>query len=110
MLVIVSEKADKTYAPHFYRKLKELGWVEGKNISYVYVGSSYRYDPSLLPEAAAELVSLDVDVIYAESAPAVRESLPRPTSLKNAPRKYGKIGCFSFSTERIFAHSNSIIS
>lgn len=74
MLVIVSEKADKTYAPHFYRKLKELGWVEGKNISYVYVGSSYRYDPSLLPEAAAELVSLDVDVIYAESAPAVRSA------------------------------------
>jgi len=72
MLVIASEKADRDYAPHFYAKLNELGWVEGKNISYVYVGSSTRYDPSLLPEAAAELISLDVDVIYAESAPAVR--------------------------------------
>jgi putative ABC transport system substrate-binding protein len=52
------------------RALAEHGWVEGKSVSFEYrsaPGNPPRYD-----EAAAELLRLKVDVIYAESAPATR--------------------------------------
>jgi putative ABC transport system substrate-binding protein len=54
----------------FRRKLADLGWVEGKQVAFEYrraVG-----DPSQLAEAAVELVRLNVDVIFADSAPSVR--------------------------------------
>jgi len=53
-----------------YRKLASLGWVEGKNVEFVF--SSASQDPSRYPKAVAELVRQRVDVIYADSAPAVR--------------------------------------
>ena len=53
-----------------YRKLGSLGWVEGKNVEFVF--SSANQDPSRYPQAVAELVRQRVDVIYADSAPAVR--------------------------------------
>ena len=54
----------------FRRKLAEEGWVEGKTIAFEYRGAltnSVQVD-----EAAAELVRLKVDVIWATDAPAVR--------------------------------------
>jgi hypothetical protein len=47
----------------FFDKLRELGWIEGKNISV-----EYRYaedQPDRLAEFAADLVRLKVDVIVA---------------------------------------------
>jgi len=41
--------------------LRELGWIEGKNL--IFVARSAEDDLDRLPALAAELVSLDVDVI-----------------------------------------------
>jgi putative tryptophan/tyrosine transport system substrate-binding protein len=54
----------------FKRTLKERGWIEGENVSFEYRPS--RGNPPQFAESAAELVELNVDVIYAESAPAAR--------------------------------------
>lgn len=52
------------------RTLADEGWVEGKNVVYEYRDA--RSDPALLAGAAAALVRLEVDVILAGSAPALR--------------------------------------
>ena len=56
-----------TTAPHriepFRQGLRELGWVEGKNIVIEYRWAEGRYER--LPDLAAELVRLKVDVIVA---------------------------------------------
>jgi len=52
------------------RKLAELGWIEGKNVSFEY--RSAHGDPSQMTAAATALVDLKVDVIWAVSAPALR--------------------------------------
>jgi putative ABC transport system substrate-binding protein len=52
----------------FHHGLKELGYVEGKNILI-----EYRFaqtDPERLPELARELVALRVDIIFVTSRPA----------------------------------------
>src|SRR5262249_28360306 len=52
----------------FGKSLRELGWVEGQNITF-----ENRYgdgSPDRLAELAAELVSLNVDVIVSGSTPA----------------------------------------
>jgi putative ABC transport system substrate-binding protein len=54
----------------FRRTLAEHGWIEGNNVAFEY--RSARGDPSRFAEAAAALVALDVDVIFASSAPVVR--------------------------------------
>jgi putative ABC transport system substrate-binding protein len=63
------EATRESYAP-FRAKLAERGWIEGKNVSFEYRRA--RGDPPKFAEGAAELVGLNVDVIYADSAPAVR--------------------------------------
>jgi putative ABC transport system substrate-binding protein len=70
MLFLKSEEVSRQYQAVFYRRLASLGWIEGKNVVFVY--ASARGDPARFPEAAAELVRQRVDVIYADSAPAVR--------------------------------------
>lgn len=57
------------YQP-FRRTLAEHGWIEGKNVLLEYRGA--RGNPPQFPGAAAELVELKVDVIFADSAPATR--------------------------------------
>jgi len=52
----------------FRQRLRELGWVEGQNIVIDYRFAEYRYDR--LPDLAAELVRLDVDIIVAPATPA----------------------------------------
>jgi putative tryptophan/tyrosine transport system substrate-binding protein len=49
--------------PAFVEGLKQLGWIEGNNISIEYRYAENRNDR--LPELAAELVRLNVDVIVA---------------------------------------------
>lgn len=52
----------------FRQGLKELGYVEGKNIIIEYRFADAR--PERLPELARELVSSKVDVIFAGGGPA----------------------------------------
>ncbi len=54
----------------FRRKLADEGWIEGKNFLFDY--RSPQNDPSRFAGAAAELVALKVDVIWAIAAPMVR--------------------------------------
>jgi putative ABC transport system substrate-binding protein len=57
--------SDMTAAPHmleaFRRGLREVGWVEGRNLSIEYRGAEGKLER--LPALAAELVALPVDVI-----------------------------------------------
>jgi putative ABC transport system substrate-binding protein len=68
-LGLVGDQAKHWWDP-FRRTLAEQGWIEGKSVSFEY--GNARSDPSRFAEAAAELVRLNVDVIWAPSAPAVR--------------------------------------
>jgi putative ABC transport system substrate-binding protein len=53
----------------FRQGLRELGWVEGQNIVIDYRYAEGRFDR--LPDLAAELVRLKVDIIVAQPVPAV---------------------------------------
>src|SRR5262245_42329826 len=57
------------YYEAFRRGLRELGWVEGQNIAGDYRCAAGRLDR--LPDLAAELVGLKVDLIVASPSPAV---------------------------------------
>ncbi len=52
----------------FRQGLRDLGWVEGQNIAIVVRSAEGKYER--LPELAAELVRLKVDVIFASTTPA----------------------------------------
>jgi putative ABC transport system substrate-binding protein len=52
----------------FRQALRELGWVEGQNIVIDYRYAEGRFDR--LPDLAAELVRLKVDIIVAQPTPA----------------------------------------
>src|SRR5258706_4145559 len=60
----------KQWLEPFRRTLAKQGWIEGKQVDI----ASRRAvgDPSDLADAAAELVRLKVDLIFADSAPSVR--------------------------------------
>jgi putative ABC transport system substrate-binding protein len=70
ILFMNSEEDSRQYQRAFFRRLASLGWIEGKNVVFFF--ASARGDPARFPEAASELVRQRVDVIYADSAPAVR--------------------------------------
>ncbi len=70
VLGTVTAAKERQFYEKFYRTLRDQGWVEGSNAAFAY--ASAPDDPSRFAEAAAELVRLAVDVIYADSAPAVR--------------------------------------
>jgi putative ABC transport system substrate-binding protein len=61
----------------FRQGLRELGYVEGQNITIEYRASEWKYER--LPALAADLVRLRVDVIVAASPPAT-EAAKRATS------------------------------
>jgi len=80
-LAAEAEQAEKSpriglleYAPFWGEPLREglrdLGYVEGQNVSFVYRPSEGRSER--LPELASELVRLNVDVIVAYGTPATR--------------------------------------
>jgi putative ABC transport system substrate-binding protein len=56
------------YLDAFRQGLRELGWVEGQNIVIDYRFAEGRFDR--LPDLAAELVRLKVDIIVAATTPA----------------------------------------
>ncbi|MFM9970722.1 MAG: ABC transporter substrate-binding protein [Burkholderiales bacterium] len=64
----------------FFQGLRDLGWVEGKNLSMVWRSSDGNNER--LPVLAAELVQLNVDVIVSQGSPGLRaaqqatESIP----------------------------------
>ena len=68
--VLTSKDAEWSAEDPFDRALRSDGWVEGKSVAYVY--ANIRGDTSRYPEAVAELIRLKVDLIFADSAPAVR--------------------------------------
>ena len=51
----------------FLDALRELGWIEGQNVTFEYRYAENRLER--LPELAAELVRLNVDVIVATGTP-----------------------------------------
>jgi len=64
----ISERAHLWEA--FRRGLREFGYVEGQNIILIFPSEEVR--PERLPQLAAKLVSLKVDVIVAATTDAVR--------------------------------------
>jgi putative ABC transport system substrate-binding protein len=63
----------------FRQELRDLGWIEGDNIVIEYRNSHGK--DSLLPKLAAELVSLDVDVILTWGVTAARVAKQATTSI-----------------------------
>jgi putative tryptophan/tyrosine transport system substrate-binding protein len=63
----------------FLHGLRELGWVEGQNIAIEYRYAEGEYNR--LPDLAAELVRLKVDVIFAPSAPATQAAKEATTTI-----------------------------
>jgi ABC-type uncharacterized transport system substrate-binding protein len=56
----------------FWDAMRELGWIEGKHINMLQRNAMTRDD---LPQLAAELVRLKVDLILTESIPATRAAM-----------------------------------
>jgi putative ABC transport system substrate-binding protein len=63
-----SISANPHYLEAFRQGLRELGWIEGRNIIIEYRSAEGRFER--LPELAAELAGLKVDVIAAAPTPA----------------------------------------
>jgi len=63
----------------FVHGLRELGWVEGQNMAIEYRYAEGSYDR--LPDLAAELVRLKVDVIFAPSTPAIQAAKQATTTI-----------------------------
>ncbi|HXZ44513.1 MAG TPA: ABC transporter substrate-binding protein [archaeon] len=64
----LSPALDTPLLAAFRQGLRDLGWVEGQNIAIEVRSAEGKYDR--LPELAAELVRLKVDVIFASTTPA----------------------------------------
>ena len=79
----------------FLQGLRELGYVEGQNITLVF--PSAEVTPERLPHLAAELVSLKVDVIVAAGTPAVQaakeatKTIPIVTPITTEPLETGLV-------------------
>ena len=63
----------------FRQGLRDLGWIEGQNIAVEVRAAEGKYDR--LPELAAELVRLKVDVIFASSTPAALAAKQASTTI-----------------------------
>ena len=70
VLVTTSRSAQAGNIKAFQQGLRELGYIEGKNIIIEYRYADGRMDT--LPELAGELVRLKVDVIVSNSAVAIQ--------------------------------------
>ena len=59
----------------FRQGLRELGYIEGKNIAIEYLYADGETEAERLPDLAAELVRLRVDVIVALDSVAIRPAM-----------------------------------
>ena len=79
MLLVISAAEPHPGLEAFRQGLRELGWVEGQNIALEYRYAEWRYER--LPDLAAELVHVPVDVIFASSAPGAQAAKQATTTL-----------------------------
>jgi putative ABC transport system substrate-binding protein len=63
-----SASFNASYVEAFRQGLRELGWVEGQNIVVEYRHAEGRFDR--MPDLAAELIRLKVELIFATPTPA----------------------------------------
>ena len=77
LLSLYSPSVTALWHQAFRLGLRDLGWIEGKNISIEYRYAEGSWDP--LPDLAADLVRFRVDVIVASST-------PEAVAAKNATR------------------------
>src|SRR5262245_4052266 len=63
----------------FRQELSKLGWIEGKNITIEYRFAEQK--PERLPELAAELVRLKVDLIVASAPPSASAAKKATTTI-----------------------------
>ena len=86
----------------FRQELSKLGWIEGKNITIEYRFAERKTDR--LPELAAELVRLKVDLIVATSAPqalaAKRATTNIPIVMASVGPRCCRFGCQSGAAGR----------
>jgi ABC-type uncharacterized transport system substrate-binding protein len=68
-VMFVGSVGPHEYLDAFRQGLRELGWIEGKNIELEIRGAEGKYER--LPAIAAELVRLNVDIIFAPNSPTV---------------------------------------
>src|SRR4029453_3441962 len=79
----------------FRQGMRELGYVEGQNITLVFPSAEVK--PERLPHLAAELVGLNVDVIVAAGPPAVQaakeatKTIPIVSSITTDPLETGLV-------------------
>jgi putative ABC transport system substrate-binding protein len=70
LLILGSRAVSEQWMAPFHAKLKEQGWVEGKNVAFEI--RAVESDAKGLIDAAADLVDLKVDVLFPVGPPAVR--------------------------------------
>src|SRR5215475_4232753 len=63
----------------FRQELNKLGWIEGKNIAFEYRFAEYKSER--IPELAAELVRLKVDLIVTTGNPPALEAKKATTTI-----------------------------
>jgi putative ABC transport system substrate-binding protein len=73
------DTADFLYIQPFLQEMRELGYIEGKNVQYEWRFADGRYER--LPSLAAELVRLKVDVILALTTPSARAAQQATTAI-----------------------------
>ena len=93
----------------FYRELQHLGWVEGQNVVVEFRGGA---DVSRLPQMAAELASLNVDVIFAptpiqvEAARQATKTIPIVFASHGDPVGVGHVASLSHPGGNITGMTN----
>jgi putative ABC transport system substrate-binding protein len=78
-LDLSTRSSNAGYFEAFRQEMSKLGWIDGKNITI-----DYRFaeqEPKRLPELAAELVRLKVDVILCASTPPVLAAKKATTTI-----------------------------
>jgi putative tryptophan/tyrosine transport system substrate-binding protein len=71
--------SEKSNTEAFYQGLKEVGYIEGKNLIIEYRHAKRK--PERFPELTAELVSSKVDLIVAPTTPAIRAARQATTTI-----------------------------
>jgi ABC-type uncharacterized transport system substrate-binding protein len=85
VLGMVAENSQRQFYEEFYRTFQNQGFIDGRNVAFAY--ASAPNDPSRFAEAAAELVRLEVDVIFADNAPVWPERRLGGRTLRGAHGK-----------------------